>query len=65
MFTGLSAFPLTPFTADKPDEAAVLAGKNNPQHQAAQREGRETLFAGYSLRIATLVREYASKPETN
>lgn len=47
------------------DEAAVLAWKNNPQHQAAQREGRETLFAGYSLRIATLVREYASKPETN
>lgn len=24
MFTGLSAFPLTPFTADKPDEAAFL-----------------------------------------
>jgi len=47
------------------DEAAGLAWKNNPQHQAAQREGRETLFAGYSLRIATLVREYASKPETN
>lgn len=47
------------------DEAAVLAWKNNPQHQAAQREGRETLFAGYSLHIATLVREYASKPETN
>ncbi|VXC68649.1 Antibiotic biosynthesis monooxygenase (fragment) [Pantoea brenneri] len=43
----------------------MLAWKNNPQHQAAQREGRETLFAGYSLRIATLVREYASKPETN
>ena len=41
------------------DEEAVVAWKNNLYHQAAQREGRETLFAGYRIRITTLVREYA------
>lgn len=43
------------------DEASVQAWKRNLCHQAAQREGRETLFAGYTLRIAALVREYGSQ----
>lgn len=47
------------------DEEAVVAWKNNLQHQAAQREGRETLFAGYRIRITTLVREYDSKQDVN
>ncbi|WP_191938111.1 antibiotic biosynthesis monooxygenase [Pantoea agglomerans] len=47
------------------DEESVLAWKRNLCHQAAQREGRETLFAGYRLRIVTLVREYASQQGVN
>ena len=47
------------------DDAAVQDWKRNLCHQAAQREGRETLFAGYRIRIAALVREYASKQGVN
>ncbi|MCX3307781.1 antibiotic biosynthesis monooxygenase [Pantoea vagans] len=47
------------------DDAAVQAWKRNLCHQAAQREGRETLFAGYRIRIAALVREYASQQGVN
>ncbi|THB83196.1 antibiotic biosynthesis monooxygenase, partial [Pantoea allii] len=46
-------------------EESVLAWKRNLCHQAAQHEGRETLFAGYRLRIVTLVREYASQQGVN
>ncbi|WP_370421213.1 antibiotic biosynthesis monooxygenase family protein [Pantoea vagans] len=47
------------------DDAAVQAWKLNLCHQAAQREGRETLFAGYRIRIAALVREYAAQQGVN
>lgn len=47
------------------DDAAVQAWKRHRCHQAAQREGRETLFAGYRIRIATLVREYAAQQGVN
>ncbi|AVV37872.1 MULTISPECIES: antibiotic biosynthesis monooxygenase family protein [Pantoea] len=47
------------------DDAAVQAWKRNLCHQAAQREGRETLFAGYRIRIAALVREYAAQQGVN
>jgi len=47
------------------DDDAVQAWKRNLCHQAAQREGRETLFAGYRIRITTLVREYASQQGVN
>lgn len=47
------------------DDAAVQAWKRNLCHQAAQREARETLFAGYRLRIVTLIREYASQQGVN
>lgn len=47
------------------DDAAVQAWKHNLCHQAAQREGRETLFAGYRIHIAALVREYASQQGVN
>lgn len=47
------------------DDAAVQAWKRNLCHQAAQREGRETLFAGYRIHIAALVREYASQQGVN
>lgn len=42
------------------DEAAILAWKQNIFHQAAQREGRESLFSFYRIRIAGVVREYSS-----
>ncbi|MBD8163358.1 antibiotic biosynthesis monooxygenase family protein [Erwinia persicina] len=42
------------------DEAAVLAWKQNIFHQAAQREGRESIFSYYRIRIAQVVRDYAS-----
>ncbi|MDP2715775.1 antibiotic biosynthesis monooxygenase [Rheinheimera sp.] len=40
------------------DEAAVLAWRQQFQHQAAQQQGRSGLFAHYRLRVATVVRDY-------
>ncbi|MEN5015905.1 antibiotic biosynthesis monooxygenase [Erwinia sp. Eh17-17] len=42
------------------DEDAVLAWKQNLHHQAAQNEGRASVFAHYHIRIARLMREYSS-----
>lgn len=44
------------------DEAAVRAWKQNVFHQAAQAEGRETIFAYYRIRVASVIREYSSEP---
>lgn len=43
------------------DEAAVRRWKQNVFHQAAQREGREAIFTYYRIRVAQVVREYASE----
>ena len=43
------------------DEAAVLAWKQDLQHQIAQREGKAGLFASYRIRIVSLLREYAHR----
>jgi heme-degrading monooxygenase HmoA len=40
------------------DEAAVANWRNTEEHRAAQSQGREHIFAGYRLRIATVVRDY-------
>ncbi|SEH73948.1 Heme-degrading monooxygenase HmoA [Rheinheimera pacifica] len=40
------------------DEAAVLAWRQQLQHQAAQQQGRSGLFAHYRLRVATVMRDY-------
>lgn len=40
------------------DEAAVLAWRQQLQHQAAQQQGRSGLFTHYRLRVATVVRDY-------
>lgn len=45
------------------DEEAVQHWKNNVLHQAAQAEGREAIFAFYRIRVATVLRDYASNPE--
>ncbi|EOG8018388.1 antibiotic biosynthesis monooxygenase [Enterobacter ludwigii] len=43
------------------DEEAVRRWKQNVFHQAAQREGREAVFTYYRIRVAQVVREYASE----
>jgi heme-degrading monooxygenase HmoA len=42
------------------DEEAVRAWREMPEHRAAQRAGREELFASYRLRVAHVVRDYGS-----
>ena len=43
------------------DEEAVRRWKQNVFHQAAQAEGRESIFTYYRLRVAQVVREYTSE----
>lgn len=40
------------------DEAAVIAWREVETHRAAQGLGRSALFAGYRLRVATVMRDY-------
>ncbi|MFV0245087.1 MAG: antibiotic biosynthesis monooxygenase family protein [Qingshengfaniella sp.] len=40
------------------DEAAVQAWRNLALHRAAQTEGRGGVFAGYRLRVASVIRDY-------
>jgi heme-degrading monooxygenase HmoA len=43
------------------DEAAVAAWRNVEHHRAAQKQGRESVFRDYRLRIASVVRDYGMK----
>ncbi|HED6273179.1 TPA: antibiotic biosynthesis monooxygenase [Enterobacter sichuanensis] len=43
------------------DEEAVRRWKHNVFHQAAQAEGRESIFTYYRIRVAQVVREYTSE----
>ncbi|PTU67230.1 antibiotic biosynthesis monooxygenase [Chromobacterium sp. Panama] len=40
------------------DEASVAAWRRLEPHRAAQRQGREALFADYRLRVAAVLRDY-------
>jgi heme-degrading monooxygenase HmoA len=40
------------------DEAAVRAWRCQGHHRTAQQAGRSTVFAGYRLRVATVLRDY-------
>lgn len=40
------------------DEDAVIAWRNTAAHRASQRAGREGVFAGYRLRVASVMRDY-------
>jgi heme-degrading monooxygenase HmoA len=40
------------------DEEAIRAWRTHAQHQRAQRQGRSTIFQGYRLRVAGVVRDY-------
>lgn len=46
------------------DERAVRHWRENNLHQSAQREGQNTIFSHYRLRVAKVMREYAG-PEEN
>jgi heme-degrading monooxygenase HmoA len=40
------------------DEAAVRAWRNVAEHRVAQAKGRGGVFAGYRLRVASVLRDY-------
>ncbi len=40
------------------DEAAVRAWRTRESHRAAQARGRGGVFAGYRLRVASVIRDY-------
>lgn len=40
------------------DEAAIARWRTTPEHRAAQRMGRNGVFANYRLRIAAVIRDY-------
>jgi heme-degrading monooxygenase HmoA len=40
------------------DEAAVRQWRCQGQHRGAQREGRSSVFQGYRLRVAAVLRDY-------
>jgi len=40
------------------DEAAVQAWRGHAGHQAAQRRGKEGLFADFRIRVAAVMRDY-------
>ena len=40
------------------DEAAVAAWRHTQEHRAAQAAGRGGIFAGYRLRVASVLRDY-------
>lgn len=40
------------------DEAAVAAWRQQTRHRAAQAAGRGGVFAGYRLRVASILRDY-------
>lgn len=40
------------------DEAAVEAWRAHLGHQAAQREGKDSVFSGFRIRVAEVIRDY-------
>jgi heme-degrading monooxygenase HmoA len=40
------------------DEAAVQRWREHVDHRAAQRRGRDEIFANYRIRVAAVVRDY-------
>ena len=41
------------------DEAAVAAWRNVEGHRVAQEKGRESIFADYRIRVASVMRDYS------
>lgn len=40
------------------DEAAVTAWRTHPSHRRSQAAGRASIFAGYRLRVVSVLRDY-------
>lgn len=47
------------------DEEAVRQWKSNVLHRAAQKEGRQSIFAFYRISVVELTREYSSENREN
>ena len=45
-----------------PDEAAIRAWNNDPEHQQAQRLGRERWYAWHRVEVAQIERAYEAAP---
>jgi len=43
------------------DEESLAAWRNEMRHRMAQRQGRESLFNGYRIRVARVLRDYTDK----
>jgi heme-degrading monooxygenase HmoA len=46
------------------DEDSVAGWKRNVMHQAAQQEGKQSIFSFYRIRVASVFRDYSSDKET-
>lgn len=46
------------------DETAVHAWRTHVEHQMAQRQGRQHIFAAYQIRVAQVVRDYGMHDRT-
>lgn len=46
------------------DESSLLHWKKNIDHMAAQKEGRESIFKDYRIRIAKVERDYTMQSST-
>lgn len=42
-----------------PDESSILRWKNDPEHRAAQAQGRDLWYASYLVQVADITRAYA------
>ena len=40
------------------DESAVACWRSHPDHRGSQTAGRDGIFAGYRLRVASVIRDY-------
>ncbi|WP_130834758.1 antibiotic biosynthesis monooxygenase family protein [[Erwinia] mediterraneensis] len=47
------------------DEESVAGWKQNVAHQAAQKEGKQSIFSFYRIRVANVFRDYSSDKGTN
>ncbi|WP_032939902.1 antibiotic biosynthesis monooxygenase family protein [Citrobacter youngae] len=47
------------------DEESVAEWKKNMMHQAAQEEGRQSIFSFYRIRVTRVFHDYSSDKRTN
>ncbi|MDZ7280293.1 antibiotic biosynthesis monooxygenase [Pantoea eucrina] len=47
------------------NEESVARWKRNVMHQAAQKEGKQSIFSFYRIRVARVFRDYSSNKEAN